>query len=44
VVSTWLIKHTGHDLTAPAYYVIGANLVSFVAVLLLRHKPGEKLE
>jgi len=44
VVSTWLIKHTNHDLTAPAYYVIGANLVSFVAVLLLRHKPGEKLE
>ena len=35
MVSTWLVKQSGHDLAAPAYYLMAVSLVSFVAALFV---------
>jgi MHS family proline/betaine transporter-like MFS transporter len=40
LISTWLIAKAGHDVAAPAYYLILMATVSFAAALLLRGKEG----
>lgn len=40
MVSTWLIHKTGHDITAPAYYLIAMALVSFGAALFVHTDKG----
>ena len=41
LISTWLIAKTGHNIAAPAYYLIFMALVSFVAALFVQsNKEG----
>ena len=40
MVSTWLIHKTGHDITAPAYYLMAMALVSFGASLFVHTDKG----
>src|SRR5262249_31708492 len=43
LVATWLVNRTGDDLS-PAYMIMGAALVSFVAALGFRERSGLPLE
>ncbi|HEY5209926.1 MAG TPA: MFS transporter [Stellaceae bacterium] len=42
-IVAWLIIRTG-DVLAPAYYVLAASVVGFIAVLPLKDRTGEALE
>ena len=41
-VVTWLVGHTGNALS-PAFYVVGAALVSLLTVLTVRETAGKPL-
>ncbi|MBV9522078.1 MAG: MFS transporter, partial [Alphaproteobacteria bacterium] len=41
-IATWLIQETGNNL-APAFYLMGAALVTFIVVLLIRETAFEPL-
>jgi MHS family proline/betaine transporter-like MFS transporter len=43
LIVTWLIASTGSKL-APAYYVIAAAVVSFIALLFMHDRTGKPLQ